>query len=341
MADVLDEAFQAISRTAPDFENGNTNHAPMVAETLDAIGHGERILGWLDAYRNQLGERPPGTPSIDGDWRESLGHAALWPGWVSLFREELSELPWTEVLDVWASRLAPGISGAATHGLIRTAHAVRALGQAETQPRLDELADALAYWAATYHTFGAAPPPEPRHFSLANALSMVPDLNPSTEGNIDQTLGRLDGDTRFAPAINLLGTGPDPLTDLSALTQRFAEVYLANAHEPRRVFALVHAVTGPSALRLLSPHVTKSTRELLLLYAWQTVAAIYAIWGKERQPPRLEEATVGQDDLLDAALANGAAHSIKFAEACLREYACNPRPVYLAATGDAAGRLTG
>jgi hypothetical protein len=343
MAGILDEALEALSRTAPEFENGNTNHAPMVAETLVTIGHGEMVAGWVDAYRRELGtrERPSEGPPIEGDWRESLGKPRSWPAWVSTFRGELAEVPWSELLDVWASRLAPGLSGAATHGLIRTAHAVRALGQAETEPRLNEFVDALAYWASTYHAFAPAPPPEPRHFDLATALARVPDLNPSTAGNIDQTLGRLEAEAGFAPVIDLLGTGPDPLTDLSALTERFAAVYLANAHEPSRVFALVHAVTGPSALRLLSPHVTKSTRELLLLYAWQTVAAIYGIWGKERTSPEPGPGPATTDELLDAALANGAAHSIKFAEACLREYEHNPKPVYLAAAADAAERLTG
>jgi hypothetical protein len=341
MADVLDEALQVISRTAPDFDNGNTNHAPMVAETLVAVGRPERVTAWVDAYRKELDDRPSDAPAVEGDWRESLGKPNLWSSWVTSFRAELAEAPWPDVLDVWASRLAPGLSGAATHGLIRTAHAVRALGEAETGPRLGEFADALAYWAATYHAFAPAPPPEPRHFSLTEALARVPDLDPPAEGNIDQALGSLDGDARFGPAINLLGTGPDPLTDLSALTQRFAEVYLVNAYEPRRVFALVHAVTGPSALRLLSPHVTKSTRELLLLYAWQTVAAIYGVWGKEHGPPELEDDLTAGDELLDAAVANSAAHSIKFAEACLREYEFNPQPGYLAAAADAARRLTG
>ena len=341
MTEILDEALLVISRTAPEFENGNTNHAPMVAETLDAIGRGETVLDWVETYRRDLGERPADSPPIEGDWRESLGNPRLWPAWVSLFRNELSEVPWPDVLDVWASRLAPGLSGAATHGLIRTAHAVRALGQALTDPRLDELADALAYWASTYHSFGAAPPPEPRHFTLDAALGKVPDLNPPIQGNIIRTLEELDGAPEFAPVINLLGTGPDPLTDLSALTARFAELYLSNAHEPSRVFALVHAVTGPSALRLLSAHVTKSTRELLLLYAWQTAAAIYGTWGKERTPPDSGRESVSGAELLDASLANGAAHAIKFVETCLREYEHNQKPVYLAAAADAAKRLTG
>ncbi len=271
---------------------------------------------------------------------KALGQPRLWPEWVSLFRRELSELHWKDVLEAWTARLAPGLSGAATHGLIRTGHAVRALGQTETEPRLNELADALGYWAATYHAFSTTTA-DLMHFSLEDSLARVPDLDPDTSGNIDQALRQLDDSREFAPVINLLHTSPDPLADLSALTERFAAVYLSNAHDPARTFAVVHAITGPSALRLLAPHVSKSTQELLLLYAWQTAAAIYGVWGRDREAPEISDEPITPEALTEASVANGAAHAIKLVEACLREYEHNPAPVYLAAASDAAARLTG
>ena len=45
--------------------------------------------------------------------------------------------------------------------------------------------------------------------------------------------------------------------------------------------------------------------------------------------------------LIDRAVAASGAHSIKFTEACLREYALNPKPVYLAAAYDVAERVGG
>jgi hypothetical protein len=40
---------------------------------------------------------------------------------------------------------------------------------------------------------------------------------------------------------------------------------------------------------------------------------------------------IDRDDLIDRALATGDEHAIKFTEACLREHALNPKPVYLEA----------
>jgi hypothetical protein len=45
------------------------------------------------------------------------------------------------------------------------------------------------------------------------------------------------------------------------------------------------------------------------------------------------------ETLIDRAVAAGGAHTIKFTEACLREYALNPQPVYLVAARDAAERV--
>ena len=40
---------------------------------------------------------------------------------------ELGQRPWREVLNAWWPRLLPGVVAAATHGVIRVGHAVRAL----------------------------------------------------------------------------------------------------------------------------------------------------------------------------------------------------------------------
>jgi Questin oxidase-like len=340
VGDVLDEALEALSDVAPDFENGNTNHAPMVAETLVQIGREDAVIPWVDDYRRDLGKRPTAGRVLVGDWREALGDIKRWPEWVALFRRELAEAAWPAVADTWSGRLAPGLAGAATHGLIRTAHAVRSVETAATPLRLNELADGLAYWAATYHEFRVVP--EQRAvYSLDDALSRVPQLNLARLGNIDQTLDQLDGSNEFELVGGSLQIGDDPLQDLSQLTECFAGLYLANAADAGAVFALVHAVTGPSALRLIAPHISAANARVLLRYAWQTAAAIYAIYIREYATPATPDRPSSNEVLLEAAVDSGAAHAIKFTEACLREYAMKPQPVFLAAASDAVKRLDG
>ena len=70
--------------------------------------------------------------------------------------------PWRDVLQRWWPRLLPGAVASATHCLIRTWHAVRALREAVTAPRVDELAQALGYWAARWHPLPAVFAPSVR-----------------------------------------------------------------------------------------------------------------------------------------------------------------------------------
>ncbi|EUA50675.1 hypothetical protein I552_1614 [Mycobacterium xenopi 3993] len=60
--------------------------------------------------------------------------------------------PWREVLQDWWPRLLPGCMGSLTHGLIRTAHAVRSVREAARPSKLqiDELARALGFWATSF-----------------------------------------------------------------------------------------------------------------------------------------------------------------------------------------------
>jgi hypothetical protein len=67
------------------------------------------------------------------------------------------------VLETWWLRLLPGVA-AATHGVIRVGHAVRALTEDGEDPdHLTELAHGLAYWAARWQpvpgTVATGPPP--------------------------------------------------------------------------------------------------------------------------------------------------------------------------------------
>src|SRR5262249_4813269 len=147
-------------------KQGLSTHAPMVAETLCVLGHEERAVAWVESYRAPVLDLPVAAARIDrGRWRDALGprrdasswEAALhrWGDWVAFFTEELATAKWQEVLDLWTARLAPGLSAAATHGVIRTAHAARALGRRETPVRRAELARGLAYWAAAYEELPA------------------------------------------------------------------------------------------------------------------------------------------------------------------------------------------
>ncbi|HXF50170.1 MAG TPA: questin oxidase family protein [Dehalococcoidia bacterium] len=329
----LDEALEALKDTGPEFGPGLSNHGPMAAEALVRLGRGDSVIPWVERYRRRLQERPRASGRIDpAAWREALGDVRRVGDWVAFFEETLRERPWRDVVAEWAPRLAPGVMAGATHGLIRTAHAVRSLEEAETPLRLRELAEGLGYWAARYQELPGRPGPASFPRSPAAAIELVERANPpgtQFRGLIFEAVRGLDERPAFAGVIDLAAPAGDVSRFLSNLTETFARVTLAN---PRTPIAFVHSVTAPAALWLLLPSLRPADAALAARYAWQACAALYA-WYAEAgpEPTAVEPEGIQEDDLVARAVATGDEHAIKFVEACLRERRLHPSPAYVAA----------
>ncbi len=154
----MDDALEILSAYGPDLSNGLTNHAPMAAEALCALGRPAAVIPWIERYRKGMASRPSARERIArAHWRSALARPQRVADWSAFFEEELHAASWRDVLDRWAGRLAPGICASATHGVIRVGHAVRSLAASESPRRVRELADGLAYWAANYQELPANP----------------------------------------------------------------------------------------------------------------------------------------------------------------------------------------
>ncbi len=179
----------------------------MVVECLAPhLGRADAVHRWLDGYEEELDELPPGR-DIDR-CEDALGDPRRLGDWIVHFAHD--DQPWQQLLTTWWPRLAPGMAAAATHGVIRTGHAVRALREGETAPRRAELAQALAYWAALCN-------PVPRlvptgHRPPRDALPTVP-LLAVQEGRAGERLGRLGQTSGWAESVQAL----QAVTDLEAV----------------------------------------------------------------------------------------------------------------------------
>lgn len=343
---VLDEALGLLHRTGPEIGGGGlSNHGPMAAEALVAMDRGADVLPWVRGYLRRLDPPPaPWKPIARDAWQASLGdrrHAADWP---RFFEIELRERPWPEVLDAWVQRLAPGLAAAAAHGVLRTAHAMRALAARDTPQRRAELAAGLGYWATRYQTLPASPTrvkPAARA-SLVEALAQLPRVPAEQRrgGLISESLRALDTLPAFAAAADAAPLEGVPAVVLSQACLAFARAYLAD--DGRELFAFIHAVTGPSALRLLLPHLGPATQRAALREAWRLGAAVYSAFGRSAPalgPDRDAGAPPDRLALVEAAVATGDEHAIKLTEACLREHAVHPAPEFLTAARDVCRRF--
>lgn len=332
-----------------------TNHGPMAAEALVALGRAESVTAFVESYKKRFTASFPATyqPVTRENWRAALGDGRRVADWVNFFQQELKEAAWPQVLERWTAALTPGLAAAAAHGLIRTGHAVRSLAVKETDLRRRELAEGLGYWAAYYQTLPETALPETapaasnaeavraKRLKPAQAILQVPLLSAekrASGGSIMAGLRSLQDFQPFAATADLVETAGAAGIFLSELTETFAAVYMRNV-TPRNFITLIHSVTGATALRSLLPYLPPGAIRKALRYGWQVSAALYAISGGGSANALPVAKGIGRDDLIDRAVALREEHAIKFTEACLREYALNPQPIYLQATHDALGRL--
>ena len=182
--DVLDEALARLGGFGPEFGGGLSNHGPMVVEALVRLGRPDAVAGWVDALRrpsrgSRRADRPSARARRHGDGR-GLGAAV---------RRRARRAPWDEVVRTWVPRLAPGLMAAATHGWLRTAHAVRAPACRETPERLAELARGLAYWAARYQDVPGPTMPSGT-LAVASGIAALPDRRTGGDGLIFEAVRR-------------------------------------------------------------------------------------------------------------------------------------------------------
>src|SRR5215831_3590079 len=269
MNDNFDEALELIRGTGSEVAGGVApNHGPMAAEALVVLGRDDIVVAWADRYRRKLNAMPPSrSPITTKDWAEALGVIDRFADWVAFFRTQLSEASWQPVFREWIGRLLPATPSAGAHGLIRTAHALRALTDAETSLRVEELGVALAYWAAYYRKL----PSIPRlagTLNLGEALLRTPlflsgEARSGMPREVYLRVMQAHG-KEFSEAVDG-AADPESVEDaLSSLTGGGARLYLANAS--RQPLVLLHTVTVPAALRLLLPHLPPGLHKTALAY---------------------------------------------------------------------------
>ncbi|HVB91597.1 MAG TPA: hypothetical protein VND70_05800 [Acidimicrobiales bacterium] len=344
-ADPLNDALTLFASTAPEFgPHGLSNHGPMVVEVLDHLGRLESIGAWVARYRPRLHDAPPpGRPLSEDSWPLALGQGSRYPEWLALFETEMADRPVTAVVGEWVPRLVPGSIGAAAHGLIRTGHALRALGRADNPPRRLEVATGLAYWASRYQEL-PGPPLLIGRQDVPSALADLPYLPEGTPGEVlisAQVAHVADIAHEFEQAVASLGFGGDAVNLLDALAVGGARTYLRNA-DAGDAIALIHSVTCPLALELLLPWLPKEDHVAALAYCWQAVAAIHVTYGTDRSAPvGGAEHPPSREQLIEGALASGDEHALKLTEAALRSHARTGEGALLWAALDAATRLRG
>jgi hypothetical protein len=337
--DAINDALQRLDGLGFTMENSFSEHGPMVAEAISTLGCNEDVAGWVEKYKQKHRHNPlpprkqPIDASNETEWRSALGDHARATDWLEFFRERLKERRWQGIVSNWVPILVSGHFGGLTHGLIRTAHAVRSLPEdsSPSKLQLDELARGLAYWASTYQLLPGNPD---RHGDLEveEALYRLPRVDVRKQKGPPATaLNDLSG---FTSTVESLAASADPEEAISSHTAAFARVLIAHPEVPP--IPLVHAITAPTAIQNLLPYTERELGLRFYGYLWQVSAAIAAIFATPAKPgvetdPQISEPTLQPDELIHRAVEHGDEHAIKLTEACLREDRLRPDRAYRAA----------
>ena len=345
---VLLDALDRLRGTGPEFGGFLANHGPMAAEALVRIGAADVVPGWVDGYRTRLDDAPGVVRGIGDDWRAHLGDVRLFGDWIAHLRREAADTDWRTLLLRWWPRLLPGLAASATHGVIRTAHAVRSLRSAGPEPHpllVDELAQGLAFWAARYQTVPGDPPLTGPLDAVA-ATAALPRLDPREPSDGPgiigrlRVLGRLDGLPTALDAWGPRLSSPDGALD--ELITSAARVLAARDDAP---IAFCHTVTAPAAVRLVLPELPDLVARASVAASWQVVGAIVAAFAVPADEAERQIVDTDPDPLLERldplAVAHGDEHVIKLTEAVGREYHRTGDTTLLVAADRFRGRITG
>ena len=260
---------------SPEYGGGLCNHLPMALIALDQMGATPSRLNdyqrghvkWLEKLPSPRGAFTPGA------WPFRKANHAAFAELRAEFQRRIAADGWESVLRATLPDLAPGLSAAAFHGMIRTAMGVTARHEGE-------IASGLAYWAAHWQRLG---PPEPATEPVAESVAGL--------------LARLRADDRFAAPAEL----PELIDDTFLVVSRLkgfstvihwpdfervglrdlalaaAQIYGASGD-----FTALHLVTGAQAAAVLLPYV--EAPQVLLPWLWQGMAAGYIAIGRPALP---------------------------------------------------------
>ena len=329
----LDRVLEANVGRLPEKPGAGANHYPMAAEALEAMGRDDAIApSWsLDAARYP--ETKSALPPLLSAGRRVLDEAAdlgldggglgayeRFAEWLEHFQEALARAPWQAVVGAWAPLLAPGLSGAAFHGLLRTAHAVRGLGRHPSPPRREELAVGLAYWAARYAELPAGSPSRGVAIRLPEALALLEHPWCDDRRDVD-FFGVTPRLARVAhlPDVVAPASRSAAREDLRLLVREAAAGFLEMLVAKRHRIWVLHAVTGPAAVDLLLPHVEEQAACALVGHAQRAALATFAAFGEPYAPrAHVRSAPPSWDDLVARLTAAPTVHGVKLFEALLR-----------------------
>jgi Questin oxidase-like len=330
----LERAWKLFHATDPEFgegaQDGMSNHGPMAVEALVELGHASAVPEFVASYRDRLRPLRSGRV-IPAELRHAaVGDPSRRFDWIATYHHDIEEAGPAAVVAAAVPELAGGTMAAAVHGLIRTAHAVRALRRRDTPTRRCELAHALGYWAARHQSLpGVVGRSAKAGQDVVQTLAKVPRVveHGPRAGLIFQRVHAVRSLAGFVDAVESVDLEALPFdAALTAIIDAAAHLYLST---PSGRFVYLHAITSTSGVRLIAPWLAAKGQKTLLAGLFHALAALHATHARSTSTVHGPVEPIDFDPVDAAARAAASLddHTIKLMEAVQREQALAPRPV--------------
>jgi hypothetical protein len=292
--DLYDSELQRLVGFGAEYGGGLSSHGPMALDSLASLG----LPDSFGPYVSEVLKKLEPTDDVYGDLID----------WQSQLRDQLP-------------LLVHKAGSQAGHGLLRVAHAARALGRHESEIRRRELTAALSYWPQGVAL--RSPESLGGTLELSELLAELPRLTSAQrpEGLLVHALrmamgepGVLDLVAAGRPADDIFGAF-DQLA-LAACAAQMRNTGLNN-------FALLHGVTVSMMAGELLPFLDEVGKRRLESAVVGFVVAAVVAYDDNSVSPETPTIEPGSELTLLSELAQTAAaglddHDIKFADACAR-----------------------
>lgn len=286
-----DQALAELLATDVLYGSGLANHGPMVVEALEHLGQTHMTEPFMRAYFPLL-EAKVATAEPPQDW-------------AAFARRELVEL-------------VPAAAAIAGHGLLRVAHAIRALERTDTSTRRADLAEAVAYWNQGERIEG--PTVLQGDVALGDVVARVPRLTDvDATGMLTDALTAAASNDDVQAAVRSLAAPVDAAVFLRDLALASADRYVVN--DDGHSFAFIHGVTvsmmAQGLLRYLDDPATAQLCAAVAGFVIYAIAAYDQLPQDSGDVERFKSPSVTGELLAAPAAATLDDHTIKFTDACL------------------------
>jgi len=328
MSSHYDQALATIHQYGPATTEGFFNHSAMVIEAISSLGFERELPQWLQGeFENALTRTGIKQKITQDNWQQALSDKSRFDDWVLYFKQQFTEQGWQTSLNHWCGIFARGFISSAAHGVIRTAHAYRALSRLDNTIRQQELAHALASWAVGYRELPVQNQPGRGKLNAQQALAKiatVPSEQQVGEGFITAGYETIKFAPNFSNQVAAINMSGDLDVVADDITVAFAELFIQASHSPFTTIVFAHAITGATAaFNLLAALDERNARELLFR-AWQAGCALKAAFqDRPLQAIKPAQYPLKPEQLAANAIKHGDDHVIKVTEACLAAYRRN------------------